>query len=220
MCAWKDCVEVVLAVVGSALAIWGFRQTLKEWRVGQRWRRSEQLDKLIDHFESDPQLHVARMVLDWTVRTVKTETGETKITNNDVLLALRDHAMGVDDFPGAQAPIRDAIDAFLSFLARLETGLSNGLIDVEPTKGYFRYWIERFVTMDKHPLPEKGSKERRDVDADLKGHLPEELFKPGEEATAAKYLVAGYVDAYGERRILDSLCEKFGVKLDWPEPEA
>lgn len=217
---WKDYAEVLLAVVGALLAIKGFTQTMDEWRESQRWRRSEQLDKLIDHFESNEQLHVARMVLDWTWRTVKTGDESIAITNSAVLLALRDHAKGVESFPGAQAHIRDAIDAYLSFLARLETGLSNGLIDVEPTKGYFSYWIKRFVKMDMHALPEKGSKERPEVQAGLKGHLPEELFKPGEEATAAKYLVAGYVDAYGERRILDSLCEKFGVMLDWPEPEA
>lgn len=53
-------------------------------------------------------------------------------------------------FPGEQATIRDAYDALLTFFNRLELAIATGLIDAEPTKAYFRYWLDHFLKMSRH----------------------------------------------------------------------
>jgi hypothetical protein len=76
------------------------------------------------------------------------------IRNDDVLLTLRVYSADGDTFPtfsAEQAIIRDAFDALQVFFARIELALRSRLIDVEPSRKYFRYWVERFVTMDRHP---------------------------------------------------------------------
>jgi hypothetical protein len=82
--------------------------------------------------------------VDWTFRVVTYNEKTVKVTNQDVLLALRrHHEDGVGKFDGNQALVRDCLDAMLAFFNRIETALSTGLIEEAPTRRHFEYWLTR-----------------------------------------------------------------------------
>jgi hypothetical protein len=168
-----------------------------QWRRGQEWQRAEQLDKFVMKFESDPLLKLAAVVLDWSDRTVKFGEDDFEVKNDEVLLALRDHQMIEDSnkFPGGQPTLRDAYDALLSFFNRLELAITTGLVDSEPAKTYFAYWLEKLVTFEGH-----------EADKDVLG---------GEKPAK---LVAAYIWVYGDVDSINNLCKEF--EIDPPDFEA
>jgi uncharacterized membrane protein len=92
-------------------------------------------------------------------------------------------------FEGEQANLRDAYDAILTFFNRLELAISTNLIDKEPAKNYFSYWLERLVTFDRHPDKNKVLKR-----------------------LTRKAAVATYIDVYGNVESVDRLCKAFDVQ--------
>jgi len=185
-----DVVITLLAMIGTVIA---FIHTLRQWSASQRWRRMEKLDQLIEYFERDPLLRVARTSVDWTARKIKHDGRYLTITNTDALLALRDHRHLLEggEFEGEQATIRDGYDALLSFLARLEVALTGGLIDRDPAGVYFSYWLERFLTMDRH----------KDKDGSiLEGKSPSQMARE-------------YISMYGDMKSVERLCVQLGLAL-------
>jgi hypothetical protein len=108
----------------------------------------------------------------------------------ELLLALRDHTTIKERpmFPGEQATLRDAYDAFLAFVSRLELSISTQLIDAKPAKAYFAYWLRHFLTFDKHP----------DVNKVLK-------------RMTSSVMVAEYIKVYGDPGAVKRLCEEFSI---------
>lgn len=196
----KRVIDVVLAIVAMVGAALGFMKAVHEWQVSQQWKRAEHLDGLIARFESDPLLRLGCTLVDWTFRSVRHDGKSLKITNADVLLALRQHVEdGVGKFDGNQALVRDCLDAMLGFLSRVETALASGLIDDEPTRKHFAYWLRKLVTMDAHPV----SSEDPNFDAireALGGRTPAKM-------------IAGYIAAYGDTESFHRLCERLSVPM-------
>ena len=150
----KNLIDVILAVVGGVGALIAFVHTLRTWKEGQRWRRADKLDELIETFEKEPLVKLACVVFDWTNRKTEVDGKDFVFTNEDVLLALRLHGDGpgqTRQFSPTQAKIRDACDAFLNFFSRLDAALDAGLIDSAPARRYFVYWLEVALTMKHHP---------------------------------------------------------------------
>lgn len=198
----KRIIDVVLAVVAMVGAALGFLKAVHEWQVSQKWKRAEHLDGLIERFESEPWLRLGCVLLDWTFRTIKHDGKTSTITNADLLLALRRHVEdGVGRFDGNQALVRDCLDAMLGFLSRIETALGSGLIDDEPTRKHFEYWIRKMVTMDSHPVL-SDDPDHSAIVAALKGRSPAQMM-------------AAYVTAYGDTTSFRRLCRRLGV----PFPE-
>jgi len=183
----KASFDAVWSVVGTVGAILAFVWAILQWRVSQKWKRAEQLDKFVELFEKDELLTVGRTIVDWTARKIMFRGEEVKIMSEDVLLALRLHeSMGSNCiFPHPQPLIRDAYDTWLNFFQRLELAISSGLIERLPTKQYFGYWVNQFVTMAAHP--------------------------GATNTESPKQLVRQYVDTYGDAQSLARLCQHFGI---------
>lgn len=198
----KNIVDVVLTVIAMLGAVGGFFKAVHEWRVSQKWKRAEHLDALIEHFESEPLLRVGCVLLDWTYRTITYDGKAMKITNGDVLLALRRHIEdGVPEFEGNQALVRDCLDKMLGFFSRIETALASGLIDARPTRQHFGYWLCKLVRMDSHPVHSEDE-DYPAIVAGLKGRTPSAM-------------VAAYVTAYGDTESFKRLCHRLTI----PFPE-
>jgi hypothetical protein len=174
---------------GAGIAFW---IGLQQWRRGQDWQRAEQMDKFVQEFQKDELLRLAATVIDWTRREVEFRGKPFVVTNTDALLALRNHATMGDkpSFEGKQPTLRDAYDALLSFLGRLELGISTKLIDAPPAKQYFHYWLKHFLEFDHHP-------DERNL---LEGKSPQQM-------------VAGYVRAYGDSDSIKALCKPLDVPI-------
>jgi hypothetical protein len=159
---YRDTVSVCLALFSMFGTTVAFLCTLFTWRKGQRWQRSEKLDEMILYFEGNDLLQLACIALDWPSRDVEFRGKEFSYTDEDVLMAVgaigKDRASAMRATP-VQARLRDAIDVLLSFFLRLETAISSGLVDTQPARTYFAYWVERLVSLDRHPgvdKPEDG----------------------------------------------------------------
>jgi len=153
-----DLVIKVLGVLGGAVL---FLWALWQWRESQRWKRAERLDGLITLFESSPLLRLATHALDWNERAVAFEGTQVKWNSACVLDALRVHKEYDDvTYPEPQALLRDAFDALLGFLARLETAIQGGLVDQRVAVGYFQYWLKRMHSMEEHADRDPAAAER------------------------------------------------------------
>lgn len=186
----KNLADVVLIIAGMVGALIAFINTIREWRHSQRWKRAEQLDRLVEQFERDDLLRFGCVVLDWTVRTTQFKGREVRVTNDDALLALRFHGNLKDDekFSGEQPTIRDAYDALLTFLSRLELAITTGLVDRAPACLYFKYWVERLIKMDAHP-------DENDVLGDC----------------APSAMVEEYIERYGDKESIQRLSQYCGL---------
>lgn len=206
-CHTTDAIELTIqavALVGGGVAS---GLALYQWRVGQRWQRAEQLDKFIERFETEPRLRLGSAVLDWTFRRVQHGDSTVSFKNEDVLLALRDHvADRVARFSTVQALIRDALDAVLTMFTRLEAAMSSGLLEARHARRYFRYWLERFIKMDMHPLP-NDLVARRD--------LADAIGDRGPEDMASTFMVA-----YAELSVIENLCRQLEVAFPRERIEA
>ena len=186
----KNLWDFILSVVTLGGAAVAFVISLHQWRRSQAWQRAEQLDKFVQKFETDELLHLAALIIDWTDRETTFRGRQLTVTNDDVLLSLRDHGTVKERpmFSGEQGTFRDAYDALLSFFNRLEVAISSGLIDAEPARAYFAYWLDHLLRFDKHP-------DRAGV---LKGATVETT-------------VAVYIETYGDLESVKRLCEHFRV---------
>jgi hypothetical protein len=158
------------ALAGGIFALW-------KWTQDQRWRRAEQLDKLIKEFGDDENILLATQCLDWNKRKVSLKSGKEIIVSSDELIAALRVPSDPDfsTFPYPQSKIRDALDALLAFFGRLELAIEGGFIEEEYTISYFGYWIERMRTMSQHSkrygdAPDKMRKYMRE-------YGPDELIK-------------------------------------------
>ncbi|HMF41981.1 MAG TPA: hypothetical protein VKQ32_15005 [Polyangia bacterium] len=189
-----DVIATYAALLGASV---GFFYTILTWRRGQAWQRADKLDKLIESFESSDLLQFACVLLDWTWRTTTFRGRTIVFTSDDVIAALRtatDFGSAEKmNFPDDQPVMREAFDAFLSFLCRLEVALRNDLIPEDATKSHFSYWVERFTWMDRH-----------DHDGTGKG------------ARAA----LKYVKAYGFPEVVDDLRRRLDIDLQAPAPDS
>lgn len=209
-----DFILSIVAMLGAGVAFW---VGIHQWRRGQRWQRSEQMDQFVRQFEADELLRLSATVIDWTRRTIPFREKEFTVTNTDSLMALRIHTdMGKRPvFEGEQATLRDAYDALLAFFTRLELALTTGLIDAAPARQYFGYWLQQFLSFDKHHPDNRTVEE---VIASLKQRQsegkeadPQELRQRAERihnfmrTANPPQLVEKYIEAYGDPKSIERL---------------
>ncbi len=192
--AWDVFLNIV-TMIGATIA---FGIGLRQWRRGQEWQRAERLDKFVELFEGDKALQTAATVLDWTCCNAEISGLAFDVDNDEVLLALRDHQKlkPGEGFAGNQMPVRRAYDALLSFFGRLEMAITGGLVDVAPARQYFRYWLVLLITFERH-----GDKNKV-----LGGQSPAEMVK-------------GYIEAYGDPKSIQRLCQLLEVEHPLWKPE-
>jgi len=146
-----DLLIALISMVGTGIA---FVCTIVTWREGQRWQRASKVDELILYFESNELIQLACVAIDWPARTIEFRGKDFSYESRDVLAAVgafgRTRAEAMVATP-TQARLRDAIDVLIAFFGRVDTALESRLIDAAPTRSYFGYWIERLVSLDRHP---------------------------------------------------------------------
>jgi len=186
----KNLVDVILTILTMLGAGVAFCFGLHQWRRAQAFQRAEQLNKFIEKFETDELLRLATLVIDWSDRETLFRGEPFTFWNDDALLALRDHTKITERpmFTKEQAALRDAYDAFLAFVTRLQIGISTKLIEKDAAEVYFAYWLNHFINFDKH---------RDDGN----------LF----QGTSPAVKVAEYIKAYGDPPSINELCNTFSI---------
>lgn len=177
-------IKLILETGCAVGAAYGFVVARDDWRQSQRWRKSEELEKIIDRFEADPKCKLACTVLDWSARRTTYDDKPLVVTSAVALEALALHDVdAVSKYSDEAALLRDALDGALAFLVRLDAALDRDFVETGHAKPYFSYWLERLVTFDRHE-DEEGTQALR---------------------------VARYVKRYSDAQALSHLCERFGI---------
>ncbi len=172
-------------------AVYGFTVAREDWKQSQRWRKSEELEKIIDRFEADETCRLACALVDWSSRTVTYREAAFSFTSANALEAVAIHDVDeIASYTMEAAVLRDALDGFLAFLVRLEAALARDFIEVAHAKPQLAYWVKHLVTYERHAATESAAAER----------------------------IARYVARYSDPHALLRLCKSF--EIESPELEA
>jgi hypothetical protein len=183
--------KLVLALCCAGGAALGFVVARRDWNQGQRWRKSEELEKFIDKFEANGMCKLACTLLDWSARTTAYDGKKLILTTANALEALALHDVDhIAKYTGNAALLRDALDGLLAFLVRLHGACARNFIEADQAKLHFAYWLARLIAFDLH-ADEDGTQAMR---------------------------VARYIIHYSNPTAIAGLCELFEINA--PELQA
>jgi hypothetical protein len=176
---WIEVIKIALLVPTAIFAI-------ARWLRGEKWKRVAQFDGLVKEFESNYRLRLAAIAVDWTSRSLPAASDEPAISfdSQDVLVALDAEIVKLDP---TQVRLRDAFDSLLAYFGRLQRVIESGLVDDAWARQSFCYWLERFLSMDRHSGKLRGSR-------------------------SPQQLVGDYIVRYGDRRAFCWFCEKWDIQ--------
>lgn len=137
---WVNTVDLglkLIAVLGAGIA---FLVGLWQWRKGQRWQKGQFLLSLINSFEKNNRISMARVMLDCDKIDIPFTGNKTLHFKNDLLLsALK--VVPEDKFSKDQQAIREAFDALFDFFQKLASFEKNKLLGFNDLT-YFYYWFD------------------------------------------------------------------------------
>jgi len=138
-----DILVVIAELMTGIGAIAAILLGIREYQKGQRWQKAQVLLSLIDSFERNKQIELARRMLDWDEREVFIDGKRSIQFKNDMLItALRVVSMDTKiAFTPEEQIIRDAFDAFFDFFHKLYAFQKSGLLTLTDYT-YFFYWFE------------------------------------------------------------------------------
>ena len=134
--------DLLIKIVGIGGTISAILFAVYQYNKGQKWQKANILLTLIDHFEEDDKIRLAREMLDWDKRNIFVTEGRTiNFSNEQLLKALEVPDMDDDRFTVEQAIIRDAFDSFFDFFHKLYSFQKSGLLTFNDFT-YFYYYFE------------------------------------------------------------------------------
>jgi hypothetical protein len=148
--------ELKIVVDGSVLilGIVGFLVGLSQYQNAQTWKRSEWAAEQLRRLDTDPELALCRLFLDWSTRDVAVlekyrpyiESLHFEHTWEKLIPAMDDK--DVRDRPGKkpysweQMAYRDAFDHFFEYLQDIDHYINRRLLTIEDVAP-LRYWLEQ-----------------------------------------------------------------------------
>jgi hypothetical protein len=142
-----------VALGTAAAAFIAFLAGLIQYRVTQRWKRSEFVAREVKEFKSDRAIRNALLMLDWNERYVELFPLEPDASRRNVLVtdALLGHALAPmpdkaaarlhEEFKTEEIAIRAAFDQLFDALERFEYFIQAGLVSRHAFDPYLYYWI-------------------------------------------------------------------------------
>ena len=143
----------MLLLFTSFIALGSFIKVIIEYTKAQAWKRAEFLAGVMKEFNSDPNVRLAKTMIDWQARDVelfpeqKDEHRKRVWVNDEVLIqaltpedwkGTSENKLGYED---SEAKIRDIFDAFFERLATINHYLDTKLITESDLRPYITYWI-------------------------------------------------------------------------------
>jgi hypothetical protein len=134
-------IAVLVGVSGFLLGVW-------EYAKAQRWKKAELAAQKLDLLNSDPQLHLCCVFLDYSARMLPIPPGYDGISKDETFVHSADEMTeGLrpeKEKAGFKWPLvvyRDAFDRLFCYLEEINHYLDTGLLfvgDVRP----LRYWVD------------------------------------------------------------------------------
>lgn len=136
-----------IALGGVIIGFIGFSFALYQYRISQKWRKSEFAAKQLELLSSDPDIAFCCQVLDYIARRIPTPekyrvfTGDTSFVHNQQLLvpAMQPEA-GQDHFEWPLVIYRDSFDRFFGHLESINHYISIKLFTIKDVSS-LEYWL-------------------------------------------------------------------------------
>lgn len=143
----------MLAFLTALIALGSFIKVIIEYMKAQAWKRAEFLAGVMKEFNTDPNVRLARTMIDWKSRDFelfpdkkKEEDRRVWIDDKVLIEALTpedwkgtiDNKMGYED---SEVKIRDIFDALFERLATINHYLDTKLITKSDLRPYIIHWI-------------------------------------------------------------------------------
>ncbi|MDR2206973.1 MAG: hypothetical protein LBE36_12560 [Flavobacteriaceae bacterium] len=151
-------IDIIVKILGFLGSIGVILFGIIQYKKGQRWQKANILLTLIDHFENDKNIRVAREMLDWDKRSIIFDDTRKMIFDNSILIrALAVVEMDDDTFTEEESFIRDAFDSFFDFFHKLYSFQKSELLKFEDF-AYFFYYFELIRDIEHYKKGNEGLK--------------------------------------------------------------
>jgi hypothetical protein len=153
--------KLVVSAITPVVAIAGGIVAYLSYLRNEKWKKAEFLADEMKGFLANPQVQLAKILIDWGARRVKlrpSDLDETTVTRSIQVNALRPHTIVGDGivtprfvlpqykaelqrFEDDEVAIRDCYDCFLDGLEAFWSYYKTDLIDLKALIPYLGYWI-------------------------------------------------------------------------------
>lgn len=142
---------------------------LNQYRRAQLWKRKEFIGSELRAFLADPTVRNVLLMIDWSARPIPFDPAAPReswplVTREGQIAALQPHTLPAPDlsatngrvrrYTEVEAQIRDAYDAFLDGLERLDSFAESGLFERNELLPYLCYWLQN-VTRNDGPTEDR-----------------------------------------------------------------
>jgi hypothetical protein len=145
----EDLFKILMTTISTIIALAVFIKGLIEYVKAQKWKKAEFVANQIKEFNTDANVRLAKLMLDWENREVKLfpEKEPIIITEELLLNALTPESYKLRGeqhvgFSEEEAKIRDIFDEFFDKLGIFNQYIEVNLIRFRDIKPYFTYWIQ------------------------------------------------------------------------------
>lgn len=148
-------IEIIIKVATTVATILAILFAVYQYKKGQIWQKGNIILSLIDSFENNDRIRLAREMLDWDEReVVLDDKRKIQFTNLMLIKALEVVEMDDKRFSKEESLIRDCFDSFFDFFHKLDSFQQNGLITFKELNYFFYYFelIRDIGVYKKDPL--------------------------------------------------------------------
>lgn len=141
----------IIASAGVIVGVIGFALALRQYHIGQKWKKAEFAAKQLEQLHNDPDIAFCCQVLDYSVRRMitpekyKVFTNEAFFTHStEILVAGLQPETGRDAFEWPLIIYRDSFDRFFGYLELINHYISIELFRAEDVSS-LKYWVDQIV---------------------------------------------------------------------------
>jgi hypothetical protein len=143
----------VIGLVGVTVGVITAIRGLVEYDRAQRWKRGEFLASEMKAFHSNPSIHKALSILDWSDRKVELfpdrPDPDTRYVLVDDPLLISALSPSSTEYSDEQIAIRDLFIELFDALERFEDFVASGLLTARQLRPYLYYWIQTVADYEK-----------------------------------------------------------------------
>lgn len=151
--------DLIIKILGSGGTIAAILFAVYQFSKGQKWQKAKLLLNLIDEFEANDKIRVAREMLDWDKRLIQFKNGDKIDFSNEKLLnALQVVEWDDDQFNDEEKLIRDSFDTFFDYFHKLYSFQKSSLL-IFKDFNYYYYYFELLRDIENY----KGDKKYKSL---------------------------------------------------------
>lgn len=145
----EDLLKTLTPIISTIIALAVFIKGLIEYTKAQKWKKAEFVANQVKEFNSDANVRMAKLMLDWENREINLfpEKEPVIVTEGLLLGALTPESYKLQGgqlvgFTEEEAKIRDIFDDFFDKIGVFNQYIEADLIRFSDIKPYIIYWLQ------------------------------------------------------------------------------